>query len=51
MDFVVTIRYSTDDVEADTNYCAVNDSIQALLSNTLPYMVDNLDIYFDVEEN
>jgi hypothetical protein len=43
MDVIVTVRYSTDDPV--TNY-----SISNLLENTLPYMVDNVEINFDTEE-
>ena len=46
MDVVVTIQYTT-----DSNDTSVNDSIMAILENTLPYMVDNVDINFDVENN
>jgi hypothetical protein len=45
MNFQITIRYSVD----STDY-SVNNSINAILENTLPYMVDNVDIHFDVEE-
>lgn len=44
MDVVVTIQYTT-----DSNDTSVNDSIMAILENTLPYMVDNVSIDFDVE--
>lgn len=43
MDIIVTIRYSTDNPD-------VSQSVATVLENTLPYMVDNVDIYFDVEE-
>lgn len=42
MDVVVTISYSTDNEE-------VNASISEILDNMLPYMVDNVDVYWDVE--
>ena len=35
MDYEITIRYSV-----DSNDTTVNDAINALLDNTLPYMVD-----------
>jgi len=40
MNFQITINFSTDN--ADTL-----DSIKALLENSLPYMVDNVEINFD----
>ena len=43
MDVIVTIRYSTDNPD-------VSQSIATVLDHTLPYMVDNVDIDFDVEE-
>lgn len=43
MDVVVTITYSTDNEN-------VNESISQILDNTLPYMADNVDIFFDIEE-
>jgi len=43
MDTRITITYTSDDLD-------VNQAIQAILDNTLPYMVDNVDIYFEVEE-
>ena len=43
MDVVVTICYSTDDED-------VNASVSQILDNTLPYMADNVEIYFDTEE-
>ena len=43
MDVVVTIRYSTDNPD-------VSQSIATMLDHTLPYMVDNVDIYWDVED-
>lgn len=43
MDVVITITYSTDNDEA-------NHSISEILNNTLPYMVDNVEIFFDREE-
>lgn len=43
MDVVVTIRYSTDNPD-------VSHSIATMLDHTLPYMVDNVDIDWDVEE-
>jgi len=43
MDVTITINYSTDNEE-------VNEAIGAILDNTLPYMVDNVDVDFEVEE-
>ena len=45
MDVVITIKYST-----DSDDTAVNESINSILENTLPYMVDNISIHFDTEE-
>ena len=42
MDYEITIRYSVDGDDT-----TVNDAINALLDNTLPYMVDNVSIKFD----
>lgn len=39
MNYQIVIRYST-----DTNDTSVTDAIKALLDNTLPYMVDNVNI-------
>lgn len=50
MDVVVTINYSSDDYDFETGKSDVNESISALLENTLPYMVDNVSIEFDIEE-
>lgn len=44
MDVVVTIRYQTDNED-------VNTSVSQILDNTLPYMADNVSIFFDIEEN
>ena len=44
MDVEVTIRYTTDDEDA-------NLSIGEILNHTLPYMVDNVTIHFDVRED
>ena len=44
MDILVTIRYSTDNED-------VNASVSQILENTLPYMADNVEILFDVEDN
>lgn len=49
MNVVVTIRYTTDEWD-DSGFHTVNDSIGLLLQNTLPYMVDNVEITFDAEE-
>lgn len=46
MNVVVTVRYSTDSNDTD-----VNESIAAILNHTLPYMVDNVSIHFDIEED
>jgi hypothetical protein len=43
MNYKVTINFETDGEE-------VLESIKALLESTLPYMVDNVNIYFDTEE-
>jgi hypothetical protein len=43
MDVRVTVIYSTDNIE-------VNEAIEAILDNTLPYMVDNVEVHFEVEE-
>jgi len=43
MDVRITITYTTDNTE-------VNESIDCILQNTLPYMADNVDIDFEVEE-
>lgn len=43
METEIKITYTTDNPD-------INDAIQAILDNTLPYMVDNVDIYFEVEE-
>ena len=43
MDVRITITYSTDNLD-------VNEAVEAILDNTLPYMADNVDIDFEVEE-
>lgn len=43
MDVVVTIRYSTDNHD-------VSQSISEILDNTLPYMVDNVSVHWDIDE-
>lgn len=43
MDVRITITYNTDNTEC-------NEAIDCILQNTLPYMVDNVDIDFEVEE-
>jgi hypothetical protein len=43
METEIKITYTTDNPD-------INDAIQAILDNTLPYMVDNVDISFYVEE-
>ena len=43
MDVIVTIRYSTDNED-------VNQSVSEILDNTLPYMVDNVSVHWDIEE-
>ena len=51
MDVTVTIKYSTSDAAFDgSGFDTVNDSVYAILSNTLPFMVDNVSINFDVED-
>ena len=42
MEYQITINYST-----DNDY--INENIQALLENTLPFMVDNVKIHFDFD--
>lgn len=41
MDIEITIRYTTETPEL------VNDSVAAILENTLPFMADNVEIHFD----
>ena len=43
MDVVITIQYSTDNEE-------VNASVSEILNHTLPYMADNVEIFFDIAE-
>lgn len=43
MDVVITISYSTDNE-------GVNASISNILDNMLPYMVDNVDVYWETDE-
>lgn len=51
MNVTVTIKYSTSDAAFDgSGFETINDSVNAILSNTLPFMVDNVSIHFDVEE-
>jgi len=48
MDYVLTIKYSTDSAQARHDE-GVNTSILAVLDNTLPYMVNNVDILLDLD--
>ena len=43
MDYQITITYST-----DNDY--LNENIANLLENSLPFIVDNVKIYFDTAE-
>lgn len=43
MNTTITIRYTTDDA-------TIADNINAILTNVLPYMVDNVTIRFESEE-
>ena len=43
MNTTITIRYSTDNP-------TINEDISTILSSILPYMVDNISIHFDKDE-
>ena len=45
MEVKVTITYSTDNPEL------INESVAALLENSLPFMADNVTIVFDTQED
>jgi hypothetical protein len=43
MDYKITITYQT-----DNDY--LTENIQALLDNTLPFMVDNVKVHFEFDK-
>ena len=48
-DVRITITYSSDE-SIDSGMPSVHDSIAEMLNHTLPYMVDNIDIKWQVED-
>ena len=50
MKFVITIEYETD-ASWDEPPRSVHSDIGELLDSTLPYMVDNVNIVFDIAED
>ena len=44
MNTLITIRYTTDNP-------TIHEDISTILSSILPYMVDNISIHFDTEED
>lgn len=53
MRFRFVIEYSSDESAEAGGEHGVHDSIESVLMSVLPYMVDNVDIYFEelVEED